>query len=79
MPIYDYRCRECGQVHEVFLQRADAAPERCPSCGSEDLERLLSTFNIRGDTLGTGGLTCCGSDERCDIPPCSTDGSCRRS
>jgi len=24
------------------------------------------------------GLTCCGRTERCEKPPCSDDGSCKR-
>ena len=41
MPIYDYRCRECGKVAEVFLRSADDRSIRCPDCGSSNLERLL--------------------------------------
>jgi putative FmdB family regulatory protein len=78
MPIYDYRCRRCGEVHEVFAQKTDAAPAKCPSCGAEDLEKLLSSFNVVSDTARAGGTTCCGREERCETPPCSTGGSCHR-
>jgi len=78
MPIYDYRCRRCGSVHEVFTQRADAASISCPSCGADDMEKLLSSFNVMSEGTRTGGATCCGRDERCDAPPCSTGGGCRR-
>jgi len=78
MPIYDYRCRRCGEVHEVFAQKVDAAPARCPSCGEEDLEKLLSSFNVVGERARAGGTTCCGQEERCETPPCSTEGSCYR-
>jgi putative FmdB family regulatory protein len=78
MPIYDYRCRQCGQVHEVFAQKTDAAPAKCPSCGAEDLEKLLSSFNVVSDTARAGGKTCCGREERCEAPPCSADDVCRR-
>lgn len=45
MPIYEYRCRECDSVFSK-LQRVGATSEgvRCPKCGSENVERLLSTF-----------------------------------
>ena len=78
MPIYDYRCRCCGEVHEVFAQKTEATPKKCPSCGAEDMEKLLSSFNVVSDTARTGGTTCCGREERCEAPPCSTGGSCRR-
>jgi putative FmdB family regulatory protein len=78
MPVYDYRCRECGRVHEVFLRSAGADPPTCPDCGSERLERLLSTFSVLNPAVGGGATTCCGRDERCDSPPCSTGYTCRR-
>ncbi len=53
MPIYEYRCSECGSVFSK-LQRIGATGEgvRCPKCGSENVERLLSTF-----ASGSSGTT----------------------
>jgi len=77
MPIYDYRCRECGRVSEVFL-RSSKSEVRCPHCGSGDAEKLVSaSYMIRMGETG-GDTTCCGRTERCDAPPCSTDDVCRR-
>jgi putative FmdB family regulatory protein len=44
MPLYEYRCRDCGTEFEV-LMRTPEAP-RCPSCDHSDLEQLLSTFAV---------------------------------
>jgi putative FmdB family regulatory protein len=41
MPIYDYACRQCGQKFELLLLKGTV--EACPSCQSQDLERLLSS------------------------------------
>jgi putative FmdB family regulatory protein len=47
MPLYDFRCRGCTHEFETLV-RAGADP-RCPSCGSTDLERLISTsFSVKG-------------------------------
>ena len=79
MPIYDYRCRECGRVSEVFLRSLEGEVIKCPHCGSEDVDKLFSaSYMIRMGEAG-GGSTCCGRDSRCDTPPCSTDDVCRRS
>ncbi len=45
MPIYEYRCKECGHVFSR-LQRVGASSEgvTCPRCGSTEVERLVSTF-----------------------------------
>ena len=77
MPIYDYRCRECGSASELFL-RSSNAEARCPHCGSENLERLISaSYTIKMDAAAPG-TTCCGRTERCETPPCSTEDVCRR-
>jgi putative FmdB family regulatory protein len=78
MPIYDYKCQECGKVSEIFQHGLSNKVIKCPSCGSEKLERLFSaSYMIRMDA-STPGTTCCGRTERCDTPPCSTGGVCRR-
>ena len=45
MPIYEYRCKECGAKFSR-LQKIGASAEgvKCPKCQSEKVERLLSSF-----------------------------------
>ncbi len=45
MPIYEFKCRDCGSLMEA-LRRMDQGPEGliCPKCESKNLERALSTF-----------------------------------
>jgi putative FmdB family regulatory protein len=48
MPIYDYACRRCGEKFELLVLKGTV--EECPSCQSQDLERLLSTgFAVSSD------------------------------
>ena len=46
MPLYDFVCRNCQHEFEALVRPQDAGPPACPSCGSGDLERLLSTFAV---------------------------------
>jgi putative FmdB family regulatory protein len=78
MPIYDYRCRECGRVSEIFLRSWNDEP-RCPHCDSESIKKLPSASYTMKIGRGGGGTTCCGSKERCETPPCSSGDVCRRS
>ena len=48
MPLYDFSCHACGQQFEALVRRPDTKPA-CPSCGSDDLERLLSMPAIKSD------------------------------
>ncbi|ACS80573.1 FmdB family zinc ribbon protein [Maridesulfovibrio salexigens] len=66
MPIYEYKCRECGAVYEEIAS-AGSAPAPCPSCGKDAGEKLMSsTSSLTGkdtpnipDSAGTG---CCGAN-----------------
>lgn len=45
MPIYEYRCRDCGKRSAVLvLNISHPAPPTCKHCQSANLERLLSRF-----------------------------------
>jgi putative FmdB family regulatory protein len=77
MPVYEYRCRDCGATFEVLVRDGDAVV--CPQCGSSSLSKLLSAaFVLSGQTARPAGQTCCGREERCAAPPCSEGGACRR-
>ncbi|HDN79671.1 MAG: zinc ribbon domain-containing protein [Chloroflexi bacterium] len=79
MPIYEYRCQDCGRQVELLV-RSEDAEIRCPYCGSSSLEKLLSVPYVMGgrDMHSSEWRTCCGRDSPCDAPPCSSDGICRR-
>jgi putative FmdB family regulatory protein len=77
MPIYEYKCRGCGEVMEVFTKN-QAEAVKCPHCGSEDVERIFSSSYMIRMGSSSPGRTCCGREERCDSPPCSDGGVCRR-
>ncbi|MFO8010094.1 MAG: FmdB family zinc ribbon protein [Dehalococcoidia bacterium] len=78
MPIYDFKCSDCGAVAEVLLHSSDISGVSCPDCGSANVERLLNKSYAIRTGITTSGTTCCGREERCDAPPCSTGGTCRK-
>jgi putative FmdB family regulatory protein len=78
MPIYEYRCENCGERVEVLIRTGDNIP-CCPHCGSLLSEKLFSVpYVMSRQSRHAGGGTCCGQEERCDMPPCSVSGTCRR-
>jgi len=49
MPLYEYRCRTCGNKFEMLRRIQDADQYlKCPDCRSEEVDRQLSTFATRG-------------------------------
>lgn len=82
MPIFEYKCRDCGKISEFLVGVSkDAAEIRCKFCKSTDLEKIFSKMNVSvgGHIIADqGGRTCCGRTERCEKPPCSDGGSCVR-
>jgi len=46
MPIYEYQCNKCGCVFEELVLSSDGVDEfSCPTCGDEDICRLMSSFS----------------------------------
>lgn len=69
MPMYEYRCRQCGSVTEYLSMGPDSEEELyCRSCNSRDLEKIVSVTNVSTFPSPRGGKTCCGRDERCGNP-----------
>jgi putative FmdB family regulatory protein len=50
MPIYEYRCAECGFQDEFLQKHSDPLMTVCPSCGKESFKKLLSAagFQLKG-------------------------------
>jgi len=47
MPVYEYRCRQCGYEFDKFLRSFELHEVSCPSCQSPNVEQLLSAPLIR--------------------------------
>ena len=79
MPIYEYRCKTCGAASEFLTSLNNEEEIMCKKCGSKEMERLMSAASFLGKAAErVPGHTCCGREERCQAPPCSTGGACRR-
>lgn len=44
MPIYEYRCEDCGAKFSIFFLPPERPEPRCRRCGSTHARRLVSRF-----------------------------------
>ncbi len=70
MPIYDYRCNDCGTIYDVFHKVREVIEDVvCPSCHSANHTRLLSAPNVSLSGRSTAGAETFSSS-------CDTGGCC---
>lgn len=47
MPIYEYRCADCGRRTSLFIRNmSDESNPVCKACGSENMNRLISRVSV---------------------------------
>ncbi|MDZ7778373.1 MAG: zinc ribbon domain-containing protein [Gemmatimonadota bacterium] len=46
MPMYDYRCEDCGHEFEIDepMAKHDETRQKCSECGSENVSRVFQAF-----------------------------------
>ncbi|MSV30109.1 MAG: zinc ribbon domain-containing protein [Bryobacterales bacterium] len=66
MPIFEYRCEDCGTKFEKLMRRAGEAAPGCPSCGGEHADQQFSTFSARAN----------GAPVRAEAPAACPSGRC---
>lgn len=65
MPIFEFVCSDCEQPFEDLIFGSDIEGVICPSCGSEQVRKKMSTFasKIGGDgaslSLGASSAASC--------------------
>ena len=50
MPVYEYRCEDCGHRFEKLVFSISRAPDKvqCPVCQGEQVRRLISAPIVHG-------------------------------
>lgn len=77
MPLLEYRCGGCGKTSEQLVLAGDIAEAPvCPSCGSEEMSRLLSRFATHGSAGARGGDGGFDADTACGGGACRMPDVC---
>ena len=50
MPLYEYQCDGCGARFELIRKFSDPPLSACPTCGSDQVQKLISSpaFQFKG-------------------------------
>ncbi len=68
MPIFDYRCSDCGKVYDVFHKGKEIAEDiSCPMCGSAKYSKLMSAPMV---SIGSSGRSDSASGDSCETGGC---------
>jgi putative FmdB family regulatory protein len=68
MPIFDYRCKDCGALYDILHKGKELIEDiQCPSCSSQQYTKLISLPGII-----SGGK----SAAQCDSQSCDMNKSC---
>ncbi len=63
MPIYEYKCEDCGNEFEKLVSMSAETNPQCPKCKSEHVKKKMS--------MVASGLSGCSS---CSATSCSSGG-----
>lgn len=60
MPVYEYRCQQCGRTTDFFVARMGGTPDElaCAYCQSREMERVTSTIAVHSPAGRDQALTC---------------------
>lgn len=73
MPIYEFRCAQCNDCFEVLvLARDEPLEPRCPKCGSEEFERIMSRASVITGAGGEGREAATCRTRSCSAGSCTT-------
>ena len=60
MPLYEYRCRECGERFEKLVRFSASASEiECAKCGARKVDKLISAFSTGMSSTTVASTSAC--------------------
>ncbi|MBE0447735.1 MAG: zinc ribbon domain-containing protein [Actinobacteria bacterium] len=64
MPLYEFKCENCGCVFEKLVSASNSEVPECSKCGGSDVKKLFSSFGFASGSrksFGDGCSTCSSS------------------
>lgn len=70
MPIFEYKCEQCGHVTEVLQKSRKASKQICAKCGSSDTKKMLSGFAVGQGKAASAACDSCAAGPACGTGTC---------
>ncbi|KUG04665.1 hypothetical protein ASZ90_017804 [hydrocarbon metagenome] len=58
MPIFEYKCGDCGSKFDLLISNSNKNDVQCPECSSTKVEKQLSLFNTGGKRSAAAPIKC---------------------
>ncbi|MCS7149220.1 MAG: zinc ribbon domain-containing protein [Caldimicrobium sp.] len=70
MPIYEFQCKDCGEVFEELVLGSNCQGVKCKRCKSSQISKLMSqvAFKSGGKFVSASGSAC----SSCSSGSCSS-------
>ncbi len=61
MPIFEYKCGDCGVVSSILVKSGSGRGVKCPKCGSKSMTKQISSFSavVKESDSGSSCQSCC--------------------
>ncbi len=71
MPVFEYKCKKCGEKFEkLVIGKSEKIV--CEKCGSEELEKLFSTFGFSSGSKFKSSVSSKSSCSTCSLTSCDS-------
>ena len=65
MPVYDYKCVQCGHRFDLLRSVSQQDEVKCPVCAAEVVRVYEGRWSVSGRISSAGGCTCGGNCQGC--------------
>ena len=70
MPIFEYKCNDCGHVTEFLESGSKTVKHKCAKCDSANMTKAWSTFAVGKNSTQQAQCDSCSSQNTCGSGGC---------
>lgn len=63
MPIFTFECKKCKARFDLLINVVNNESKVCPKCNSKKIDRIFSSFAVRGTSKSSSSCSTCSSNK----------------